>query len=352
MYSRIKQQFKNTIIGFDWVKKYRRQYQCLLKSQADYLTDQGKWWRESREGIEFFDLNESPNNSKLLLSHFRSSNIKRELAEVNNCWLEALQNRDKVIPAYSIDIDSGKNDTQPILLTTLDHFKNGPQKITDPDTNLKNTSTHNLSIPTLATSNAVATNSSTLENTSNVSLLQSPEVHKVSQICSPPQNIDFFCDNRRTQLAVHPDTPNAKKPSHVTSTPLTKSKKNEEVLLFVQKFPLDNSKQVLYSKSSAKLIKLFGEKEFIKSFDKARKKAKSCNSVANIKEYKAELATIKVKISNLRCLMKEKLKNMEREILMTSDDINLQPTKIHEKEYNDIIKTLQYIEILWKELEL
>ena len=192
MYSRIKQQFKNTIIGFDWVKKYRRQYQCLLKSQADYLTDQGKWWRESREGIEFFDLNESPNNSKLLLSHFRSSNIKRELAEVNNCWLEALQNRDKVIPAYSIEIDSGKSDTQPILLITLDHFKNAPQKTTDPDTNLKNTSTHNISIPTLATSNAAATNSSALENTSNVSLLESPEVHEVSQICSPLQNIYFL----------------------------------------------------------------------------------------------------------------------------------------------------------------
>ena len=49
--------------------------------------------------------------------------------------------------------------------------------------------------------------------------------------------------------------------------------------------------------------------------------------------------------------MKEKLKNIGMEIL-ASDDINLQPTKIHEKEYNDIKKTLQYIEILWKELEL
>ena len=77
-------------------------------------------------------------------------------------------------------------------MTTLDHFKNGPQKITDPDANLKNTSTHNLSIPSLATSKAVATTSSTLENTSNVSLLESPEVHKLSQICSLPQNIDFF----------------------------------------------------------------------------------------------------------------------------------------------------------------
>ena len=84
MYNTIKQQFKNTIISFQWVKKYRRQYQCLLKSQADYLTDKGKWWRESREGIEFFYLNESPTNSKLLLSHFGSSNIKRELTEVNN----------------------------------------------------------------------------------------------------------------------------------------------------------------------------------------------------------------------------------------------------------------------------
>ena len=108
---------------------------------------------------------------------------------------------------------------------------------------------------------------------------------------------------------------------------------------------------MLYSKSSAKLIKLFWEKVFIKSFNKARKKVKSCNSVANIKEYKAELETIKVKISNLNCLMKEKLKNIETEIL-ASGDINLQPTKIHEKEYNDIKKTLQYIEILWKELKL
>ena len=103
---------------------------------------------------------------------------------------------------------------------------------------------------------------------------------------------------------------------------------------------------MLHSKSPAKLIKLFGEKEFIKSFDKARKKVKLCNSVPNIKEYKAELATIKVMISNLRCLMMEKLKNIERGILTTSDDINLQPTEIHEKEYNDIIKNLQNIEIL------
>ena len=76
--------------------------------------------------------------------------------------------------------------------------------------------------------------------------------------------LTFFSKNRSTQSAVHSDTPNAKKRFYVTSTPLTKSKKNEEFLAFVQKFPLDYSKQVLHSKSSAKLIKLFGKKEFVK----------------------------------------------------------------------------------------
>ena len=137
-------------------------------------------------------MNEVPTNSNQLLSHFRSSNIKRELTEVNNCWFEALKNRDKVMRAYSMEIDSGKNDIQPMLFITFDDFKNGPQKDPDPDPNLKNVSTSNLSNPKMATWNVAATNFSTLENTSTVSLQESTEVHKVSQICSPPQNIDFL----------------------------------------------------------------------------------------------------------------------------------------------------------------
>ena len=35
-------------------------------------------------------------------------------------------------------------------------------------------------------------------------------------------------------------------------------------------------------------------------------------SIANINQYVAKLRTIKIKISNLRCLMKEKLKSMEK----------------------------------------
>ena len=50
----IKHQFKNTIISFQCISKYRRKYQCLLKSQTDHLSDKGKRWRESREVLNFF----------------------------------------------------------------------------------------------------------------------------------------------------------------------------------------------------------------------------------------------------------------------------------------------------------
>ena len=43
MYGSIKGNFKNTVISFHWIKKYKHQYQCLLKSIADYLRDEGKW---------------------------------------------------------------------------------------------------------------------------------------------------------------------------------------------------------------------------------------------------------------------------------------------------------------------
>ena len=109
-------------------------------------------------------------------------------------------------------------------MTVLNYFKKGPQKFTAPDTNLKNISTSNVLISTLATSNAGATNSSTLVNTSNISLLESPEVHEVSQICSPLQNVEFFLETS-VHLAVHSDTPNTKKTFYVTSTLLTKSLK-------------------------------------------------------------------------------------------------------------------------------
>ena len=51
IYQPIKSILKNTIIPYTWIRKYKYQYQCLLQSQADFLSDKVCWWRELEDGI-------------------------------------------------------------------------------------------------------------------------------------------------------------------------------------------------------------------------------------------------------------------------------------------------------------
>ena len=69
IYQPIKSILKNTIIPYTWVRKYKYQYQCLLQSQADSMSDEVCWWRELEDGIKFFDISNCP-NSKKQFSHF------------------------------------------------------------------------------------------------------------------------------------------------------------------------------------------------------------------------------------------------------------------------------------------
>ena len=64
------------------------------------------------------------------------------------------------------------------------------------------------------------------------------------------------------------------------------------------------------------------------------------------------MATIEAKLANLRTKINKKLKEIEQRILLESDDINMNPLEKHKNEYNKIIETLQYINLIWKELEL
>ena len=51
-YQSIKSTLKNTVIPYIWIKKnYKYQYQCLLESQADYILDNMRWWKETDDGI-------------------------------------------------------------------------------------------------------------------------------------------------------------------------------------------------------------------------------------------------------------------------------------------------------------
>ena len=84
MYGSTKGSFKNTFTFFHCIKKYKWQYKCLLKSIADYLTDEGRWWNKVEDAVEFFNVDNIPHNSKLLVisdqKQLRESLLKFQVA--------------------------------------------------------------------------------------------------------------------------------------------------------------------------------------------------------------------------------------------------------------------------------
>ena len=84
MYGSTKGNFKNTATSFHCIKKYKRQNKCILKSIVDYLTDEGMWWNKVEDGAEFFNVDNIPHNSKLLVisdqKQLRESLLKFQVA--------------------------------------------------------------------------------------------------------------------------------------------------------------------------------------------------------------------------------------------------------------------------------
>ena len=58
----------------------------FLKSIANYIVDDGTWWRETMEGAEVCDIGEAPENTSMIVSHFHSATIKQQLTHISNCW--------------------------------------------------------------------------------------------------------------------------------------------------------------------------------------------------------------------------------------------------------------------------
>ena len=114
---------KNSIISFEVIEKYPWEYQALLEKIADYLKEEGVFWRKVRNGIEFMDVEMV--ESKLNLHHFRSSNISIELDHVQRCWEDScLNNPDKLIPAFKIKVEDNVGRTSIKILHTLSHQEN------------------------------------------------------------------------------------------------------------------------------------------------------------------------------------------------------------------------------------
>ena len=270
MYGSIKGNFKNTVTSFYWIKRYKRQYRCLLKSIADYLTDEGKSWKEVEDGVKFFDVDNIPHNSKLLVSHFRSTAIRRELAEVSSCWISGIQQMHTQIPGYSIEVD--ENQQQVVFLQTLDYFRTlrkTTEVKTDLDKSIKSTRSSMMLVTSIGTSPPCK-----ILDSPNALSQRSHGSNNNSSICSTQQYIDFTNDTSDISFIDNIAANNAKKHPQATSTPVSKRNESEEVISFIPNLSVGKTAQDKYSKSSAKLMKLFGDSEFLKRFDIAWKNVK------------------------------------------------------------------------------
>ena len=68
----------NTIISFQIIKSYPKDYQSFLENIADFLLNANIWWKEVEDGVMFQDMHPVITHSTLLMHHSRSTNLKNE----------------------------------------------------------------------------------------------------------------------------------------------------------------------------------------------------------------------------------------------------------------------------------
>ena len=223
---------------------------------------------------------------------------------------------EQFVPAKQIKIDSGK-ETKIIRLDTLPFFK------------------------------SLHTKSRNEDNTNSMEISQEPPSYSTSFL-NPAAKI------APSQL------PSVEFPSDEFHT-LNKLSKNENDTIQIENidkidFTRDDQTEInkgSYSKSTSKLIKIFGEIDLLRKFDILRKKCKKCKTKENKDSYVKILAAVEVKLINEYDKLKLKLKdieNMEFQKSSSSSLINLIPE--NRSEYDVILKTLKLITIVQKELLL
>ena len=108
-----------------------------------------------------------------------------------------------------------------------------------------------------------------------------------------------------------------------------------------------------YSKSTTKLIKLFGKVDFVISFDTSRKKIKkdSKNSIFNT-NYQTELAVVEVRINNLEESVLSKLNMLEKQHYFHQYENDPCLSSDQKTELGKVIESLKIIKALKKDLDL
>ncbi|XP_066910493.1 uncharacterized protein [Clytia hemisphaerica] len=97
---------EDTIIPYQTIKNYPREYQACLERIGDYLLE-SKVWKEVETGVKFYDVSGDWMKQR---HHFRNFTLEEELAYVSKCWTKCLTSP-KLIPANTIIDSEGKRTT-------------------------------------------------------------------------------------------------------------------------------------------------------------------------------------------------------------------------------------------------
>ena len=109
--------FEDTVISYQMIKKYPREYQGHLERIADFLLESNVW-EEIAEGVMFMDVSGTWRKTR---HHFRSHTFAEEMKYVESCWNKCFQ-KPNLIPAASVIDEDGKK-------IKINNLKNLPTKI-------------------------------------------------------------------------------------------------------------------------------------------------------------------------------------------------------------------------------
>ena len=290
-YQSIKSTLKNTVIPYIWIKKYKYQYQCLLESQADYILDNVRWWKETDDGIEFFDISNAPKTT-MQLAHFRSTSIQGQLNYVKKCWNKLLLLKEK-IPAFQIQLkEENWMVNTDIELLNLGRFKTKARTSDE---------SHTTFIPTS-------------ENTTPTPLSNKPlDKKETSDIDFTTAFLSFDINNNDETTVTYTQKIFSSTAILIKNFPIPKS--TPEILSLRSK-KVTLKKKPIYSISIHVLLKLFGEVEFVKQYGFLRKQLKISKIAFNIKKYNTHLILVQQKLDNLKSNLEKQVKEIETKHLI------------------------------------
>ena len=116
--------FPNTTVPNRYIINNAKEYQTHLQAISDFIAcGEGVWWRQILSGVEFLDGPDEPNTRPEgpKLHHFRSSDLRKEEAHLQQCWERCLNDDTVVIPHRIIRLYDQKGDCTRIIHTNFLH---------------------------------------------------------------------------------------------------------------------------------------------------------------------------------------------------------------------------------------